>query len=295
VLTLPNGLVDVAVTQIDLRETPQLHISVEGQPLYPKVKAAVTSALERLLGLRIDLAAYYQCFARKEQMGHLALDFRGMKPPRFATVFESVINAIVSQHVTRTLGIRLLNRLTVNYGAAVCERHATAHAFPRSEDLAGLCPADLQPLGFSQQKGRAMIELAKSIIEGGLDLEGLAELSDEEAIKRLRRLRGVEPWTTEYVLLRGLGRTNVFPGDVAGARSNVQRWLHLANPPDDAAARRFLDRWHPYGGLIYFHLLLDRLAEAGFLSPGSPQPQNTSIDRSKPRVETGFGFWKRTI
>jgi hypothetical protein len=33
-----------------------------------------------------------------------------------------------------------------------------------------------------------------------------------------------------------------------------------------------VDRWHPYGGLIYFHLLLDRLADAGFLQPGSPQP-----------------------
>jgi hypothetical protein len=51
------------------------------------------------------------------------------------------------------------------------------------------------------------------------------------------------------------------------ARNNLQRWLHLANPLDDAAVRRTLDRWHPYSGLISFHLLLDRLAEAGFLHP----------------------------
>jgi DNA-3-methyladenine glycosylase II len=277
-LLLSRGLVDVAVTQVEPPKTPRLHVSVEGQPLGSKVEAAVASALERLLGLRIDLAGFYRCFARQGQMGRLARRFRGMKPPRFATVFESVINAIVSQQVTRTLGIRLLNHLTVNYGLAVREGDAAAHAFPRPEDLAGLCPADLRRLGFSQQKGRAMIELAKSITEGGLDLEGLAELPDEEAVRCLHGLRGVGSWTAEYVLLRGLGRTHVFPGGVAGARNNLQRWLHLASPLDDAAARRVLERWHPYGGLIYFHLLLDRLAEAGFLQPGSPQPQTSGIN-----------------
>jgi hypothetical protein len=29
---------------------------------------------------------------------------------------------------------------------------------------------------------------------------------------------------------------------------------------------RLLAGWHPYGGLIYFHLLLNRLAEEGHLS-----------------------------
>src|SRR5665213_4427420 len=105
-LTLPSGLVDVAVTQIEPLETPQLQVSVEGQSLGSKVQAAVTSALERLLGLRIDLAGFYRCFARQAQMRRLANRFRGMKPPRFTTVFESVINAIASQQVSRTLGIR---------------------------------------------------------------------------------------------------------------------------------------------------------------------------------------------
>ena len=280
-LLLPTGLVDVAVTQVEALETPRLQVSVEGQPLGSKVEAAVASALGRLLGLRIDLAGFYRCFARQGQMGRLARRFRGMKPPRFTTVFESVINAIVSQQVTRTLGIRLLNRLTVNYGVAVRDGDAAAHAFPRPEDLAGLCPADLRQLGFSQQKGGAMIELAKSITKGVLDLEGLTELPDEEAVRRLRGLRGVGPWTAEYVLLRGLGRTHVFPGDVAGARDNLRRWQHLANPLDDAAARGALSRWHPYGGLVYFHLLLDRLAQARLLEASASPAGGGS------RTETG--------
>ena len=44
VLLLPSGLVDVAVTQVGPPETPRLQVSVEGQPLRSKVKAAVASA-----------------------------------------------------------------------------------------------------------------------------------------------------------------------------------------------------------------------------------------------------------
>ena len=203
-----------------------------------------------------------------------------MKPPRFANVFESVVNAIACQQVTLTLGIRLLNQLAANYGLSLPKGDEAAHAFPRPEDLAGLRPEQLRRLGFSRQKGHAMIDLARSITEGRFDLDELAELPDDEAVERLRGLRGVGRWTAEYVLLRGLGRTNIFPGDDIGARNNLQRWLHLAGPLDYEGVQQTLARWQRFGGLIYFHLLLDRLEEAGYLQAGVPQSQ-VGPDRPK--------------
>jgi hypothetical protein len=44
-----------------------------------------------------------------------------------------------------------------------------------------------------------------------------------------------------------------------GARNNLQRWLHLAGPLDYEGVHLTLKRWQRYGGLIYLHLLLDRL------------------------------------
>ena len=296
VLPLPAGPVEVAVTQIEPPEAPRLRVSVEGQPLRSSVKAAVASALERLLGLHIDLTAFYRFAARQGRLGQLARRFRGMKPPRFATVFESIINAIACQQVTLTLGIRLLNGLAANYGPALQEGDATVHAFPRPDDLVGLQPDDLRRIGFSRQKGRAMIELARSITEGRLNfLEGLAELPDEEAVERLRGLRGVGRWTAEYVLLRGLGRTHVFPGDDVGARNNLQRWLHLPGPLDYEGVRRTLAGWQSHGGLIYFHLLLDRLEEAGHLQAEAQRRKtmtSASSDRATIRPEDRAGAGK---
>jgi len=258
--------VEVSVIQTGPPNVPRLRVTVHGNPLRSREKQAVTAALERLLGYRIDLAAFYRLASCDADLGPLAQRFRGMKPPRFPTVFEGIVNAIACQQLTLTVGIHLLNRLAEDHGLAV--NTGSGHAFPRPEDLAHLAPEALRPLGFSRQKGRAIIELAQLGAAGHSELEDLAALADEEALARLRVLRGVGRWTAEYVLLRRLGRLNVFPGDDVGARNNLQHWLGLVKPLDYVGVGRVLTRWRPYNGLVYFHLLLDRLAEAGHVLAG---------------------------
>ena len=266
VLPLSSGPVEVAVTQHGPPQAALLQVVVTGQPLRAPVRAAVTLALERLLGLSIELAEFYNFAAHDRRLSPLALRFRGMKPPRFATVFEGMINAMACQQVTLTLGIRLLSDLAAAFGTAFDNGDETVYAFPGPADLAELSSTDLRRLGFSHQKGMAMIELARLVAEGRLDLEHFVDLPDDEAVKRLCELRGVGRWTAEYVQLRGLGRTHIFPGDDVGGRNNLRRWLGLDKPLDYESVREELSSFGEYTGLVYFHLLLDRLAETGELS-----------------------------
>src|SRR5665213_3222146 len=99
-------------------KSPQLRVTVHGAPLGSEVKHAVTVALERLLGLRIEMAAFYRLALHDPELRPLVQRFRGMKPPRFTSVFESVINAIASQQVSRIMGVRLVNRLAASCGVA---------------------------------------------------------------------------------------------------------------------------------------------------------------------------------
>ncbi len=266
VLIAGSGPVEVAVRQTGPLDAPQLQVAVAGVSLGADVRLAVGATLERMLGLRTDLTAFYRFAESDAMLGPLARQFRGFKPTRFPNLFEALVNAIACQQVTLTLGIRLLNRLAEAYGLAVPEQPAAAYAFPRPEDLAGLDPEALRRLAFSRQKARAAIELASAIVEGQLDLEQVAALDDVAAVAKLRQLRGVGRWTAEYALLRGMGRTHLFPGDDVGARGNLQRWLGLEEPFDYAGVQHAVGRWQPYAGLVYFHLLLKRLGESGYLS-----------------------------
>ncbi|MFN8233001.1 MAG: hypothetical protein U0V56_05885 [Actinomycetota bacterium] len=136
-------------------------------------------------------------------------------------------------------------------------------AFPRPRDLAGVEPRTLREIGFSGRKATTIIELARAVVDGRLDLDGLERLDDAEAVSRLTGVRGIGRWSAEYLLLRGFGRLNVFPGDDVGARNNLARWLGLQPPLDHAAVGRAVARWQPFAGMIYFHLLLERLDPAG--------------------------------
>ena len=263
VLSLADGPVELAVTQSGSATAPKLRVAVRGSHLSAARKAIITSILNRLLGLQVDLAPFYR-FAKDHPILHdLVREFRGMKPPRFTSAFEGVVNAIACQKFTLTAGIRFLNRLAGNYGAAIHIGDAIGHAFPQPGSLAAAAPANLRELGFSNNKSRAIIELAQSITNGHLDMDQLEVMPDAQAIAHLRNLRGLGRWTAEYVLLRGLGRVHIFPADDVGARNNLQRWLNITEPLDYQGVHKHLDAWRGFGGMVYFHLLLRSLAEAG--------------------------------
>ncbi len=256
VLIIADRPIELAVSQTGPPEEPLLYITATGSD----VEIPVTAALDRMLGLNTDLTDFYRFAENDAQLGSLAQRFRGLKPPRFSTIFEALVNGIACQQLSLAAGISLLNRLAENYGV---EHYPNVHAFPRPIDLASLKPEALRELGFSRQKARAIIELASSVVSD-IDIENLNSLDDEDAIARLREIRGVGRWTAEYVLMRGMGRLHVFPGDDIGARNNLKRWLGLTGEMDYEKVQNVLSRWKPYGGLIYFHLLLDRLDEAGY-------------------------------
>jgi DNA-3-methyladenine glycosylase II len=190
-----------------------------------------------------------------------------MKPPRLPTVFETLANAIACQQMSLSLGILLLSRMTEKFGRAMNGSIESVHAFPRPEDLANREAADFRQLGFSRHKGQSLIALARACADGQIDLEALDGSNNEAVVERLLKLKGVGRWSAEYALLRGLGRLNVYPGDDVGARNNLQRWLKLKKPLDYDGVRRITARWQPYAGLVYFHMLLDRLDGAGHLTP----------------------------
>ncbi len=269
VLSLADETVEVIVRQIAPPRAPKLKVVVRCESLPDRPKDEIAPILRRLLGLDVDLEAF-NCFsARHEPLNTLARRFEGMRPPRFTSIFEALVNAFACQQLTLTVGIQLLNRLAREYGSQFDPHNDVAYAFPRPRDLVKASETSLRRLGFSRHKGRAIIELASAILDGGLDLESLQNLPDDVAVNRLQTLRGVGRWTAEYALLRGFGRLHVFPGDDVGGRNNLKKWLGVKTPLDFDSTARLLEKWNGFGGLIYFHLLLARLEEAGYLEESS--------------------------
>ncbi len=266
VVVIEGRPTEIGVRQAGSPAEPRLVVTTLPPPRTSSGRQRVRSIVDRLLGPRIDLAEWYRLAERDPRLRVLAERFRGVKPPRFTSVFESLVNAFACQQLSLEVGLELLNRL-----AAVCGvRRGTAtdvqYAFPSPRDVALRPPAKYQAIGFSRQKVRALLTLARAVERRDVDLDTLSGKDDSTVCAELLALRGVGRWSAEYVMLRGLGRLHVFPGDDVGAQKRLARWLGRSAPLDYAGIRKAVAPWRPYAGLVYFHLLLDGLSNAGALS-----------------------------
>jgi DNA-3-methyladenine glycosylase II len=266
VVSLDGVPLALSVRQTAGPDAPRLSVTVAGGSVDQPREVLARSALDRLLGLRVDLTAFAAMAAPDPSLGPLASRLRGLKPPRFPTVFEALVNGVACQQLSLDVGIHLLNRLAADRGGSVFDDPDGPRAFPGPQDLAPLETGDLRRHGFSSTKARTIIETARAIVAGDLDLEALEHLEDAAAIEQLISLRGIGRWTAEYVLLRGLGRLHIFPGDDVGAHNKLRRLFGIDTPLDYGTTQELVARWHPYAGVVYFHLLLDSLSRTGVLA-----------------------------
>ncbi len=257
--------VELAVTQGGSVDVPCLHVYVSGAPSRTSHEL-VRKVVDRALGLEVDLAPFYEIATRDSRLNDLSSRFRGMRPPRFPTIFEALVNGIACQQLSLEAGLALLNRRVATHGRSPSSLAGAGKAFPRPHDLARATVPSLRTLGFSKSKSAAIIEIARAAMYRDIDFDALASLDDASLFAKLDALRGVGRWTAEYVLLRGYGRLDVFPGDDIGARNGLRRWLGLKRPLDYERTKKVLQRWQPYGGLVYLHLLLKYLDERGMIA-----------------------------
>jgi DNA-3-methyladenine glycosylase II len=268
VLVIGNSPVAIAVRQTRSGERPEIEVLISAaRP--QAVKAEVAAIVTRMLGLDRDLSDFYRLARGDAHLRELADHLRGMKPVRYATVFEAFANAVACQLVSLSAGMHVLNRLTEAFGIVgeVNNAAASMRSFPPAAAIAHSNPDALRALGLSRQKGEYLIGLAKLAIDPkNPDFTSIGQLDDNDAIARLSKIRGVGRWTAEYVMLRGFGRINIFPGDDVGGRNKLFEWLGVGDAPTYDGVGKMLERWHPYGGLIYLHLIVNAVADAGHVA-----------------------------
>lgn len=123
----------------------------------------------------------------------------------------------------------------------------------------------LRGIGFSRQKTRYVRVLATAVLEGELDLEGLATLEEDEARRALIALPGIGPWTADVYLLACLGSPDVWPvGDVA-LQAAAQRVKGLDARPTAAELDVIGEAWRPFRSVAAQLLWHRYLGDAGRL------------------------------
>ena len=102
-LVLEGSPLEIAVIQTAPPDRAQLQVTATGAELGPHAEEKLRAILCCLLGLQIDLEPFYKLAATDIRLSALTERFHGLKPPRFPTLFEALVNAIACQQITLTL------------------------------------------------------------------------------------------------------------------------------------------------------------------------------------------------
>ena len=171
VIVLGKRPTELAMRQIGSPTAPRVVVTATPFPRTLLERRQVRSIVVRLLGLRIDLTEWYRMAESDARLRPLADKFRGMKPPRFPTTFEAVVNAFACQQLSLEVGLELLNRLASISSPRIGMPRDARYAFPAAPDVAKLRPEECKAIGFSGQKVRALLGLARAITRRDVDLE----------------------------------------------------------------------------------------------------------------------------
>jgi DNA-3-methyladenine glycosylase II len=212
----------------------------------------------RMLGTDADLSAFTAAALAVPWLAPIVRGALGVKPPRYPTLWEACVNAIVYQQISIHAAGAILRRIIERYAFAVQAGGARLFAFPPPQTIAGADAEELRGLGLSINKVVAVRVVARAILEGEIDEAALAELPTPELMEALVAHRGIGAWTAAVIALRGFGRLDLFPMNDSGVARSVR---DLAGGEVDVAA--LLAQLGEQRGMLYYHLLLGRLAARG--------------------------------
>jgi DNA-3-methyladenine glycosylase II len=242
----------VHVTQVAHRHS--LRVAIAG---HRRNDAAVLALVGQVLGVDRNLTPFYRAAAHVPWLAPLAKRMRGAKPPRYPTLWEACANAIVFQQLSLRAASTIMHRLVVAIGQCVepDDVPVPMYVFPTAERFQRERDEPLRATGLSASKVAALRRVAEALASGALDAATLERCTSPDAAAMLRRIKGIGPWTAALILLRGLGRLDVFPANDTSIASNIA--LVAGSAPLDV--QHVLDTLGSQRGMLYYHLLLGRL------------------------------------
>ena len=243
-LDLDGRLALASVRDTGRPDAPQLTLELRGHALSPADGQRAAAQIARMLGITQDLTPFYAQAQSDAALPSLIRQFHGLHLPSAATLFESLVFAVLGQQISARVARMMRMLLIQHYGAQMQFDSETYYAFPRPEAILESSTEELRGLKLTQRKAEYIHGIAAAALSS--DWPGPDQLPDAEIVRRLTALRGVGHWTAQWAMLRGLARPDALPlGDLALRRAVSRLWRNN-EPVTDAQVSALAENWRPW-------------------------------------------------
>jgi 3-methyladenine DNA glycosylase/8-oxoguanine DNA glycosylase len=232
-------------------------VEILGPPPGPRVVAGVGAGVRKILRLDRDLSGFYAKTADDPDLAWVGIGAgRMLQSP---TVFEDVVKTICTTNCAWSATVRMVNALVTELGEpAFGGDGPLSHAFPTPDAMAAAPESFYREIVRAGYRGAYLIELARIVGSGEVDLEALEAtdpeaLPDDELEARLLALPGVGPYAAAHIMMT-LGRDSRLILD-SWTRPKYARLLGRSEPVSDATIARRFRRYGDHAGLAFWLFL----------------------------------------
>lgn len=258
---LTRSVVPITVSSIGTVDRPLLNLTYSGE-LTEDERAEVRRCVSHMLSTQVNLSDFYTEMARQPEWEGLTQRLRGLRPIQDADLLESMVKVIIGQQLNVKFAATLVERL-VDYGGEVVDWDGVPlPVFPSPEQVARWPYEALRALSFSQRKAEYVIDFARTVVEGRIDLDALWAMPDDQVYEILTPLRGIGRWTVECFLLFGMGRLDVMPAADIGVQNAIQKLYGMDQRPKEDEIRRLAEPWAPWRSYATYYLWQSLIADA---------------------------------
>jgi len=224
-----------------------------------RIDAAATQ-VARIFSLDVDGSGYPELARRDPALAPLMAALPGLRPVCFTSPYETAAWAILSARISMAQAARVQDRLIRELGTRLRVAGEDAWSFPTPERL-----LELRELpGAAPEKVVRLQGVARAALDGLLDPTRLRALGDVAGPESLLSIRGIGPFWSSGIYLRGCGIADVFPDEPLSIAALGQ--LHgLGDRPAAGTVKRLTDAYAPYRMWVCFLL---RVAAGRGIIPG---------------------------
>ena len=250
VLAYVDRLSSGRVLEYRIREAPG-GVAVEaGSGLSAQQRNEVKHRIAWMLGLDMDFSGFYAEARREPKLSQAETKAQG-RVLRCPSLFEDVVKTILTTNTLWGATRRMTANLVTQFGEPL-PGSASRRAFPTPERLARTTEARLRRETRLGYRAPYVLELARSIASGALDLERLKDsrLPTPDLRKQLLTIKGVGNYAAANLLVT-LGRYDYLPVDSWALKMVSNEW-HDGRPIRPVDVDAAFASWGKWKGLAYF-------------------------------------------
>jgi AraC family transcriptional regulator of adaptative response / DNA-3-methyladenine glycosylase II len=173
----------------------------------------------------------------------------GLRVPGAWDAFELGLRAVLGQQVSVVGATTLSGRLAERFGDRIhTPWKDVRYLSPTAVTLTATDIVAIADIGVPKARAAAIRDLATFAAQGGFHFSGEGNLDD--AVERLKQVRGIGDWTAQYIAMRALRFRDAFPAADLGLRKAVSR----DTPVSAGELLRRAECWRPWRAYAAAHL-----------------------------------------